>query len=131
MAKIISKLNLNRTPQLAEDYSLVYARNIKLTKDGAITRDDGVDKLFNMNDFETWISHHNNDASIPQFYKDVAHFILNKRYKGEGDSSDLGSLLELVGIIPDNNGFYAFYHFSTVVKNYESLNNKSFILFFN
>lgn len=131
MAKIISKLNLNRTPQFAEDYSLVYARNIKLTKDGAITRDDGVDKLFNMNDFETWISHHNNDASIPQFYKDVAHFILNIRYEGGGDGSNLGSLLELVGIIPDNNGFYAFYNFSTVVENYESLNNKSFILFFN
>ena len=127
MAKIISKLNLNRTPQLAEDYSLVYARNIKLTKDGAITRDDGVDKLFNMNDFETWISHHSNDS----FYKDVAHFILNERYEGGGDGSNLGSLLELVGIIPDNNGFYAFYHFNTLDGNYASLSNKSFILFFN
>lgn len=43
MAKIISKLNLNKTPQLVENNSLVYAKNIRALKDGTISPDASFD----------------------------------------------------------------------------------------
>lgn len=42
MAKIIPKLNLNRTPQTVDNYSLVAAKNIKLNKDNSFSRDVGI-----------------------------------------------------------------------------------------
>ena len=42
MSKIIPKLNLNKTPQLVESNSMIFAKNIKLAKDGSI----GVDSSF-------------------------------------------------------------------------------------
>lgn len=42
MAKIIPKLNLNRTPQAIDNYSLVAAKNIKLNKDNSFSRDIGI-----------------------------------------------------------------------------------------
>lgn len=39
MSKLVPKLNLNRTPQTADNGSLVYAKNIKLNKDGTIGPD--------------------------------------------------------------------------------------------
>lgn len=43
MAKIVPKLNLNKTPQIVEPYSMIFAKNIKLLKDNTIGRDDGID----------------------------------------------------------------------------------------
>lgn len=45
MARIINKLNLNKTPQVVEDNSIIFAKNIKLMKDGMIGRDSGLKKL--------------------------------------------------------------------------------------
>lgn len=45
MGNIISKLNLNKTPRLVENNSLIFAKNIKLLVDGTIGRDDGISKL--------------------------------------------------------------------------------------
>jgi len=39
MARIVNKLDLNKTPQNCEDYSLVFAKNVKVTKDGSLTAD--------------------------------------------------------------------------------------------
>lgn len=39
MAKIVHKLNLNKTPQLVDDNSMIFAKNIMLGKDGTIRRD--------------------------------------------------------------------------------------------
>ena len=33
MGRVITKLNLNKTPQLVENNSLIFAKNIKLLKD--------------------------------------------------------------------------------------------------
>lgn len=41
MPKIIPKLNLNKTPQLVDNNSLIFAKNIKIGKDATIRRDDG------------------------------------------------------------------------------------------
>lgn len=43
MSKIISKLNLNKTPQLVDNNSLIFAKNIKILKDGTIGPDDAID----------------------------------------------------------------------------------------
>lgn len=45
MARIISKLNLNKTPQLVESNSIIFAKNIKLLKDGSIGQDDSIAKI--------------------------------------------------------------------------------------
>lgn len=45
MARIVPKLNLNKNPQVVENNSLVFAKNIKVTKDGTITRDDGISEV--------------------------------------------------------------------------------------
>ena len=42
MAQIVPKLNLNKTPALVENNSLVFAKNIRLDADGTIHRDYGV-----------------------------------------------------------------------------------------
>ena len=45
MARIVPKLNLNKTPQSVDNNSLIFAKNIKLLKDNTIGRDSGIDKL--------------------------------------------------------------------------------------
>lgn len=47
MSKIIPKLNLNKTPQLVENNSLVYAKNIKLSDDGVISPDTSLSPIYN------------------------------------------------------------------------------------
>ena len=42
MANIIPKLNLNKTPNLVEANSLIFAKNIRLDNDGSIHRDYGI-----------------------------------------------------------------------------------------
>lgn len=45
MAKIVSKLDLNKTPQLVDNNSLIFAKNVKVLKDGTIGPDSAVVKL--------------------------------------------------------------------------------------
>lgn len=45
MARIKSTLNLNKTPQDVENYSLVYAKNIKVDVDKSIVRENGFSKV--------------------------------------------------------------------------------------
>ena len=45
MAKIIPKLNLNKTPQSAENHSLIFAKDIILNKDNTISRDEVLYKV--------------------------------------------------------------------------------------
>lgn len=42
MARIVPKLNLNKTPQSVDNNSLIFAKNIKLLKDNTIGRDSGI-----------------------------------------------------------------------------------------
>lgn len=46
MANIIPKLNLNKTPNLVESNSLIFAKNIRLDIDGSIHRDYGISSIF-------------------------------------------------------------------------------------
>ena len=45
MARIVPKLNLNKTPQLVENNSLVFAKNIRLLKDGTIGPDTSLEEI--------------------------------------------------------------------------------------
>lgn len=45
MARIVNKLDLNRTPQNCENYSMVFAQNVKLGKDNVLCKDDGIVSL--------------------------------------------------------------------------------------
>lgn len=45
MARIVPKLNLNKTPQLVENNSLVFAKNIKLLKDNTIGPDTSLKEI--------------------------------------------------------------------------------------
>ena len=56
MSKIIPKLNLNKTPQLVENNSLVYAKNIKLNIDGTISPDTSL-KHIPLKDDYIYIGH--------------------------------------------------------------------------
>lgn len=47
MGRIVSKLNLNKTPQLVESNSMIFAKNIKLLADGTIGPDDGMSLVYN------------------------------------------------------------------------------------
>lgn len=45
MARIVPKLNLNKTPQSVDNNSLIFAKNIKLLKDNTIGRDSGIEDV--------------------------------------------------------------------------------------
>lgn len=60
MARIVNKLNLNKTPQVVENNSLIFAKNIKLMKDGMLGRDSGIKKL----DFSTTTLYNTIENSI-------------------------------------------------------------------
>lgn len=45
MARIVPKLNLNKTPQSVDNYSLIFAKNVKLLKDNTIGRDSGIEDI--------------------------------------------------------------------------------------
>ena len=49
MSRIVSKLNLNKTPQLVESNSMIFAKNIKLLKDGSLGQDDSLVNILNLN----------------------------------------------------------------------------------
>lgn len=46
MAKIIPKLNLNRTPAIVDSNSLIFAKNIRLDVDGSLHKDYNINRLF-------------------------------------------------------------------------------------
>ena len=48
MGRVITKLNLNKTPQLVENNSLIFAKNIKLLKDGSIGPDFAVRNIMSL-----------------------------------------------------------------------------------
>lgn len=83
MAKINPKLNLNKTPQVAENNSLIFAKNIRLLADGTIGRDAGISPLnLNYSSLGTKYSNKKADAErrIGQLRNELYHL---------GDVTDL------------------------------------------
>lgn len=50
MARIVNELNLNKTPQLVKNNSLIFAKNIKLFKDGSIGADSAIKYVIHYDD---------------------------------------------------------------------------------
>lgn len=107
MASIVTKLNLNKTPQLVDNNSMIFAKNIKLLKDKTIGRDNDIINIpFNTSYFVDDIQ--NMDISKNQ---EAADYYRNIFYNN--------SNFKIVGIIPYNNTFYLFLYdgtYSVIVK---------------
>ena len=79
MSKIIPKLNLNKTPQLVENNSLVYAKNIKLSDDVVISPDTSLSPIYNKNNDIKYKGHIvglNNSVYIFSIYKTIIFYSL-------------------------------------------------------
>ena len=53
MGNVITKLNLNRTPNLVENNSLVFAKNIRIDIDGTIHKDYSINPMSIVSDSES------------------------------------------------------------------------------
>lgn len=114
MAHLVPKLNLNKTPQTAEDGSMIFAKNILLLKDGNIGRDYGQKKINNniisslQFEFRTLIRYGNLSSS------EIT--IVNKYNKILTTS---GVQYKLISVIPYNHVFYALYRISTTINYFD------------
>lgn len=124
MAQIVPKLNLNKTPALVENNSLVFAKNIRLDVDGTIHRDYGV--------FPMSITKEKNSDTLVN-YKNILNRIISDVLTSYNESKDNlyltiynrlnwisgktinidGATIKdgeynIVGIIPNSNEFYIF-----------------------
>lgn len=93
MAKIVHKLNLNKTPQLVEDNSMIFAKNIMLGKDGTIRRDKAfVERLSNLNNI--LYQYIQNSKSTTELLKSS---LIGKSYEDspEGDNERIQDLAKI------------------------------------
>ncbi len=122
MAQIVPKLNLNKTPALAENNSLVFAKNIRFDVDGTIHRDYGVFPLSIVKEENGLVNYKNIfNRIISDIYKeynetqDDLYFKIWNRLKWVSDvTSDIDgatvkdAVYNIVGIIANSNEFYIF-----------------------
>ena len=101
MAQVIPKLNLNKTPALVENNSLIFAKNIRLDVDGTIHRDYGVLPMsLNKGKYTEHIVDYQNIINrIISDIEDEKFFDKVNIIKDDG---------EIVGVIADSNDFYLF-----------------------
>lgn len=124
MANIIPKLNLNKTPNLVESNSLIFAKNIRLDNDGSIHRDYGIFPLsiaYGTVSDTTKVNYGNILARIrqdllltvnkPSYYNSIENklrfFSGETTYPASGQKISDGSY-KIVGHIEDSNSFYIF-----------------------
>ena len=75
MARIVPKLNLNKTPQLVDNNSLVFAKNIRLLKDNTIGPDTSLEEVeTNTGDGIHHVVHHN---AVTQQITKIGYSILD------------------------------------------------------
>ena len=114
MAQINPKLNLNKTPNLVDNNSLIFSKNIRLDVDGTIHRDYGIfplslpkskniDYYVNYNILINRIIHdiENNLTSLGGTYLTILNRI--KKVATTGTH-------KIVGVIPNTNEFYLFFN---------------------
>lgn len=127
MAQIIPKLNLNRTPSIVENNSLVYASNIRADVDATIHRDYSIlpmslvktDLIGNIyNNYHNTIYRiianlqdqvNNNNKVNKEFYNKVITGLTKiSKYPTTVFPSNNFPNYGIVGVIPNNNEFYLF-----------------------
>ena len=125
MSNIVTKLNLNRTPNIVENNSMVFAKNIRVDIDGTIHKDYsinpmsiqqyvGYDLFYDdivhriIGDYETII----NDTNSDQGLVECTTYFLNKIKTIINYSSDVTDYKDgtfyIVDIIANSNEFYLF-----------------------
>ena len=126
MANIIPKLNLNKTPNLVESNSLVFAKNIRLDNDGSIHRDYGIFPLSIAHgtiDDTTKVNYNNilnrirqdiiSVENSPSYYLSIYNklrFFSGEISYPEPQQKVYDGGYNIVGHIEDSNSFYIFIH---------------------
>lgn len=115
MANIIPKLNLNRTPNIVEDNSLVFAKNIKIDVDGSIHKDYSIKPL---SIFTEDGKEYNADNIVKKAMYDISKSSLNTTnnafYTYIYDKlNTIKNAFKIVKVIPDSNDFYILIHSTT------------------
>lgn len=104
MANIVPKLNLNRTPSIITNNSMVFAKNIRIDIDNTIHKDYSIESLQNTGN----IFHDNLLTRIIADFKtlnnDIANYYLKCIYSISKNPSNKD--YSLIKVIPDNKSFY-------------------------
>lgn len=126
MANIVSKLNLNRTPNIVENNSMVFAKNIRIDVDGTIHRDYAINPLnikkditgnldyynslgdrilSDLKDIENGIKYSNSTDKD----KELATYFYGKLYDYlylHHDKGNVALYYKIIDVIVDNTAFY-------------------------
>ena len=126
MGNIVTKLNLNRTPNLVENNSLVFAKNIRIDIDGtihkdysinpmSIVKDSSFDRIYDniltriIIDFDAIINDNNSNGTLKEcttYFLDKIKTIVN--YKGNYTENYKTGSFRIIDVIPNSNEFYFF-----------------------
>lgn len=137
MAQVVPKLNLNKTPALAENNSLIFAKNIRLDVDGTIHRDYGVMPMS---------IHKGNNTNLLVNYGNIINRIISDAKKEfavnhkayysilihrlEAISGNISIFTDanykIVGIIPNSNEFYIFIYGNFKIGQEETSTRQSY-----
>lgn len=127
MAQIVPKLNLNKTPNLVENNSLVFASNIRVDVDGSIHRDYGIsplsltdgkfvnEKVYLKNILGRIVrdlkwEYTNIITNNIQRNKVINIWFYLNNHKELVSNYNTDDVFKIVGVIPDSNDFYLFIH---------------------
>lgn len=139
MPQIVSKLNLNKTPSVVENNSLVFAKNIRLDIDGTIHKDYGIhtigsdyinNKKYNhfldKIKYDTLYEKDNNSSSAQRelysyLYDNLVKPFIEPYTTLENVEAE-SAKVNIVGHIENNNEFYVFLYLERTVERIE--NNK-------
>lgn len=104
MANIVPKLNLNRTPNIVNSNSMVFAKNIRIDADGSIHKDYGIESLTVIGN-----KYHDNLITriIDDFTKQAESDNIAKYYLNVIKETDASNNYSIIQSIPDNKSFYA------------------------
>ena len=110
MANIVPKLNLNRTPSIITNNSIVFAKNIRIDIDGSIHKDYGIESLQNIDMFfhdnlltRIIYDFEKKNTSIAKYYLDILKESNTTNYS-------------IIKVIPDNKSFYVLLNISVYNK---------------
>lgn len=104
MANIVPKLNLNRTPSIITNNSMVFAKNIRIDIDNSIHKDYSIESLQNVGN----IFHNNLLTRIISDFKTLNDEIAKKYLKIISDitKTPTNKDYSVIKVIPDNKSFY-------------------------
>ena len=140
MAKIVSKLNLNKTPSIVENNSLIFAKNIRLDVDETIHKDYGIRAIgcdytdnTRFNGFLNKVQHdtlneidNNTNSELKEDYQHLynTHILpLVDIDSLDYEGTLISNVINIVGHIENNNEFYIFLYQQFVYEVNDTVNN--------